>query len=343
MLPTPIMLESLERRFGLTWLSHGGDQINVRCPYCHKRGMTEDKSGHLGINTKLNKVHCIRCDWGHGNASSWLERFDVHLVVSVVDIVRETDSLKKVFEKKKVTFDSSVTPLPKEFQAIRKNQADYFTESLEKKGIRRDQILANGIGYCESGKYEGYVIFPFVEEDEVVYFQGRAAYPDLLADPKTKKKNPDSKNGMGKNAWLYGINRARKRCRIALVEGTLDQLSAQDFFDRNDGNTIAVSIQGTSLSFPSPDRHPLNSQWGKLAYFEPSEVLVMLDDDAYKKAVELSNILNLTGFKSRAVRLSGGDPNEISLLPDGDDRLKKFIDNDSEFDQIKNSLEFLHA
>lgn len=343
MLPTTSMLDTLERRFGLTWLSHGGDQINVRCPYCHKRGMREDASGHLGINTRLNKAHCVRCGWGHGNAASWLEKFDIHITVSVVDVIRETDSLKKIFDKKKVQFDSTTTPLPKEFSRITKDQNDSFTESLTRKGISIGQMLSNGIGYCESGAYDGYVIFPFLEDGEVVYFQGRAAYPDLLSDPKKKKKNPESRNGMGKNAWLYGIHRAKKGCKMVLVEGTLDQISAQSFFDRNYDNVTVVSIQGTSLSFPSPDRHPLNSQWGKIAYFDPEEVMVMLDDDAYKKAVELSNILSLTGFRSRAIRVIGGDPNEVSRLEDGDDRLKKAVEGTSEFDQIKQTLELSYA
>lgn len=343
MLPTPVLLESLERRFGLTWLSHGGEQINVRCPYCHKRGMSPDESGHLGINTRINKAHCVKCGWGHGNASSWLESYDVHLAVTFRDVIRETDDLKKVFEVKKVQFDSSTTPLPREFRPISRNQNDFFTKSLEDKGLSKELMLKSRIGFCDSGKYEGYVIFPFFEEGETVYFQGRAAYPELLDNPKTKKKNPDSKNGMGKNSWLYGIEGAKKGCKMVLVEGTLDQISSQDHLDRCHEGYCSVSLQGTSLSFPSPDRHPLNSQWGKIKYFNPSEVLVMFDPDAYNKAKELAKILCITGLKARAIRLSEGDPNEIMRLKNGDDILKRAISSNSEFDDITLSLSYLHA
>ena len=337
------MLDSLERRFGLTWLSHNGDQINVRCPYCHRRGMTEDKSGHLGINTAINKVHCIRCDWGHGNAMAWLEKFDVHIAVNVVDVMREVDDLKRIFEVRKLRFDPSVTPVPRGFRRISMGQDDVFTDSLRAKGLTVEQMVKHGVGFCEEGKYDGYVIFPFYEEDVQVYFQGRAAYAGLLADPKTKKKNPPSVDGMGKNAWLYGIQRAFKGCRLVLVEGTLDQISLQEFFDQEgDADTVVVSLQGTSMSFPDPARHPLNSQWGKLAYFKPSEVLTLLDSDAFKKAEELAKIIGMTGFKSRAVRLYDGDPNEVFKRPDGASILRAAI-NGSEFDQITHTLNTLHA
>jgi len=343
MLPTPVLLESLERRFGLTWLSHGGEQINVKCPYCHKRGLSPDGSGHLGINTRINKAHCVKCGWGHGNASAWLERFDVHLAVTFRDVIRETDDLKKVFETKKAQFDSSTVPLPKEFKPISRNQEDFFTKSLKDKGVSKDLTMRNGIGFCDNGKYDGYVIFPFFEEGESVYFQGRAAYPDLLSNSKTKKKNPDSKNGIGKNSWLYGIDKAKRGCKIVLVEGTLDQIPSQDHLDRCHDGYCSVSLQGTSLSFPSPDRHPLNSQWGKISYFKPSEVLVMFDPDAYNKAKELAKILCVTGLEARAIRLSEGDPNEVMRLENGDAIMKTAIAGTSEFDEIITSLSHLNA
>jgi len=342
---TPVLLESLERRFGLTWLSNGGEQINVRCPYCHRRGMSADESGHLGINVRINKAHCVKCGWGHGNASAWLEKFDVHLTISVGDIITEINDLRRVFEVKKVAFDSSITPLPRGFEPIMlDSDDDDFTRSLVNKGLSRELMVKNKIGFCDSGKYEGYVIFPFFEEGDEVYFQGRAAYPELLDSPKTKKKNPDSKNGMGKNSWLYGIDGATKRCRIVLTEGTLDQISTQDHLDRLHENYCAVSLQGTTLSFPSLDRHPLNSQWGKLMYFDPEEVLVMFDPDAFHKAKELAKVLCLTGLNARAVHLVEGDPNEIMRLPNGDEILRRSITGGvSEFDEVLQTLSHINA
>lgn len=339
MLPTPALLDSLERRFGLTWLSNYGEQINVRCPYCHRRGLSEDRSGHLGINTRLNKAHCVKCDWGHGNASKWLESYDVHLSISVVDVVRNIEDLKNQLKTKDLVFDPITFDLPKEFQAIGGSQEDVFTDSLSQKGISKAQMLRHKIGYCDSGKYEGYVLFPFYEESEQVYFQGRAAYPDLLADPKSKKKNPKSVNGIGKNAWLYGIEDAFKECTFVLVEGTLDRISAQAFLDREYGGShVAVAIQGTSLSFPDTERHPLNSQWGKLMYYKPTEVLVLFDSDAYKKASELSKILTRTGTASRALKLENGDPNEVMRLEDGMKIMRETFRAKSEFEEILNTL-----
>jgi hypothetical protein len=305
--------------------------------------MSPDESGHLGINTRINKAHCVKCGWGHGNASSWLEKFSIHLAVNFVDVVSELDSLKDALKVKKVNFDSSTTPLPREFQFIRESDDNEFTQSLIDKGLSVEMMIRNKIGFCDSGKYEGYVIFPFYEDGEEVYFQGRAAYRELLDNPKTKKKNPDSKNGMGKNSWLYGIDRAKKGCRMALIEGTLDQISLQDHLDRLHDDFCAVSLQGTTLSFPSPDRHPLNSQWGKIKHFDPEEVLIVFDPDAFHKAKELAKILCITGLNARAVQLVGGDPNEIMRMPNGDAILLESLRGGSEFDELTRTLSYLNV
>lgn len=339
---TAALLEELDSRFGLVWLSHDGDQINVKCPFCQRRGMSEDMSGHLGINVRINMAHCVRCGWGNRNAFEWLGSKNVSFKVSVEDLTTGVDRLqsavKGLAENAKMSYRAFSVDLPSGVKPMLRGQRDVFYESLKKKGLNDRLIVSNQVHYCEYGKYDGYVVFPFYEEDDVVYYQGRAAYPELLADPKRKKKNPKSSDGFGKNCWLYGLKLV-KEATVYLVEGTLDQISLQDYLDRKVGDGhFSFALQGTSLSFPARDRHPLYSQWGRLAWLKPREVVVVFDPDATKKAEELAKVLNLSGLPARAARLLDGDPNEIASMPDGDAILERALKPVDQFETITKSL-----
>lgn len=307
------LIEELEKRFGDgVWISGElGDQANVRCPYCHKRGMTEDLSGHLGLNFRINKAHCVRCSWGHGSLSGWLANVGgVSASFTLGDLKRE---LKAVLDtaRKAVYDDRLGANLPNEAMLIGRHTATHFYESLQKKDIAWEEVRENRLMYCPDGQYGQYVLFPFVEGEEVVYWQGRAATEELLADAKRKKRNPPTKDGLGKAAWLYGIHEAEPGCDLYLVEGTLDRISLQRWLRKElgDGHT-AISLQGTAISFPTATCHPRNSQWGKIKRLNPRSVNTVLDADAWEKSVALSRVLRSTGFESKPLKVIGKDPNE---------------------------------
>lgn len=307
------LIEELEKRFGDgVWISGElGDQANVRCPYCSKRGMTEDLSGHLGLNFRINKAHCVRCGWGHGSLSKWFANVGgVSARFTLGDLQRE---LKAVLDTtKKASYDARVgADLPREVMRIGKNSPPHFYGSLSDKGILWDEVRSNTLMYCPDGPYGQYVIFPFFEGECAVYWQARAASAELLADSKMKKRNPPSKDGLGKAAWLYGIDQAEPEGHFYLVEGTLDQISLQRWLKKELGDGhFAVSLQGTAISFPTVSCHPRNSQWGKLKRLNPKSVNPVFDADAWDKGVALSKVLRSTGLDSKPLKVIGKDPNE---------------------------------
>ena len=313
MLPSAYLIETLEDKFGLVWVGSGGSEINVKCPFCVMRGLSEDLSGHLALNFGKNVGHCVRCDRGIKDLVGWLKKY--HNMPYLVDVRRIGSDIQNL--KKKLSGDSE--PVDQKYQEIGLPAGakplrvsnwgkGVYSESLMKKNILPEEVEEYQIHYCPEGKYEGYVIFPFIEDDEVVYWQGRAALPELLR----KTNPPKSTAPLGKAHWLYRREMIKKRSKVYLVEGSLDHISAQRHLTKNFGEGhYATSLQGTALSFPSEDEHPLNSQFGQLMDLEPSEVCVLFDPDARKKAEALANILNLCGLPAYAGDLYLGDPNEV--------------------------------
>jgi hypothetical protein len=317
---TADILNHLEGTFEHVWLSKGGQEVNVTCPYCASRIGSADGSGHLGLNFSKDAAHCVRCDWGSKGMRKWLKKMGFAAIVPA-HIARATLSgVRKQLEHQQVPYRLGQCSLPSPIARLsRRNYdaGDDFAQSMVDKNISLEEVRRNGVCYCDGGRYDGYVIFPFVEDDQIVYWQARAAYPQLLENSKLKKRNPrDDEALFGKSYWLYGYDFARIGGTACLVEGTLDQVTTQSWIEdrgKHLDGWYALSLQGTAVSEPDPSRHPLNSQVGKLVILEPEKVLVVLDPEAWKKTEALAEHLRRLGFNADPVRLPRGDPNETTF------------------------------
>jgi len=99
-----------------------------------------------------------------------------------------------------------------------------------------------------------------------------------------------------------------------ITEGTLDCISVMEVLRGTPYQDLfwAISIQGTNLSCPRPDRHLLNSQLGKIKSLNPSLVLVLLDPEERSKAAAMVALITSYGLMARhAVYPVGADPNKI--------------------------------
>lgn len=332
-------IEQITHAFGdPVWYSNGGDQINVPCPYCPTRGKDIDRSGHLGISTARNKVHCVRCDWGHGNARKWLLE-SRGITVYSIDLDDLASSIDKI-DAEPPKFQYETVELPDGCVRFHAGhlQTPFGQSLLDKNILPR---MMKDLFACEYGRHSGYVIFPFYEHGDLVYWQGRGSTPAMLADKKRKKYNPDKTEApLGKAHWLYGFDDATKGGTAFLCEGTLDQKSLHTVVKRINPTYFSCGLQGTSMSFPDASRHFFNSQFGKLWALSPVHTYVVLDDDAWEASKELAKILNNLGLPSTPVRLVGGDPNEI---PAG--RLHKlllrYIEDESGMDRTIQDLKDL--
>ncbi len=334
MLLGPRLLDSLQRQFECVWMDSNG-QVNVTCPFCQLRGLaTPDLSGHLGLNFEKDAAHCVRCDWGRFGLRTWLGKdFGI---AGIAPTLREAQAslagLRKRLVPKKASYQFAPAKLPSEcyfFEDWHFDENLPHIKSLFDKGITKDEILRHKLGFQAEGRYSDYVIFPYFEDGEVVYWQGRSHRDNA----ELKKVNPPpSEAPLGKSHWLYGFEQAKKGCCIAIVEGTLDAISATSWLVglKGEGNA-ALGLNGTAMSFPDGETHPLNTHFGRLCSLEPSEILVLLDRDAVKKGQELAVLLASAGLPAKAVPLNAAkDPNDAgaeilsaAYLGDAFDRLRQ--------------------
>ena len=308
MLPGPDLINALSSKFEHVWLASEGREIMITCPHCHKRGMKKDGSGHLALNLAKNVGHCVKCDWGTRDVRRWLANYKL-----TINMPMSARSMMALVKKPTIVDTPSFQELklPRDCRRMLPVEANMFGDSLAGKHLVAEDWMGVDAHACSGGFLAGYVIFPFYEEGDLVYWQARAADPEI---PQHRRKwNPDDVE-MGKSYWLYGFDYdLPKGGELYLTEGTLDKISAARFVKEECSEEDSVfSLQGTALSFPSEEKHPLNSQFGKIAFLKPTKVWVMFDPDAYVKAKGVAAALQLCGLDAEAVRLSlqEGDPND---------------------------------
>jgi hypothetical protein len=297
----------------------GDREVLVNCDWCPRLGKGEDGSGvsargHLSLNFDKNVGRCHRCGFSIANLRKYL------LKKHIVAPYRGVQERLKDDEPRKAEYREQVIRLPAGCLPISGDdrQSWSFAESLYEKNISPEQIVAAQVHYATDGKAAGYCVFPFFEDEELVYWQGRAAWQQLLDNPRTKKRNPFDETIMGKSSWLYGVDDCTVGGDLFLCEGTLDRISLHDFVREELGpQAAAVSLQGTSLGFPSEGDHWLNTQFGKIIALEPRSICVLFDPDAYQVARRLADELQQCGFNAYAGRMPDHrDPNEAALDPD---------------------------
>lgn len=314
-------IDALEEKFGLVWVSGDGSEVYVKCPFCPKLFGSEDRKGHLALNLTKNLGHCVRCDAGVGDVRKWLKnRYSYNIYGFSVPSIKTMEDMLKAKKHEKPVEKSQIVPLPDGTKPLpyHKWGRGPFSSSLVKKNITAEDAENYLVGYCnKEGRYGNYVIFPFIEdyspslEDAaIVYWQGRAIFPDM----PYRKINPSKKLvKLGKSHWLYGYHLVEEGGVIYITEGNLDCISTNRFLEKTYGSGhYAVSIQGTALSFPSEGDALFNSQFGKILTKHPERVVVLLDPDAKKKAEALGNLLTLCGMNVTIGLLPNNDPNASS-------------------------------
>ena len=89
---------------------------------------------------------------------------------------------------------------------------------LNSRGLHSKTLQRQKVGYCETGKYWGYIIFPvFSAEGKVIYWQGRR-----FKDRKQKFFNPPCSN---KKEIFYQLGGSQMTKRIIVVESVINALT----------------------------------------------------------------------------------------------------------------------
>ena len=255
-----------------------GKEYTFSCPYCnhHKK--------KLVINVVTEKWHCWVCGVkgiGVSRIFKQLKAYDKLPALKALSKIKIKDNTKEVVEH--VSLPSEFLPMVNgnmnspEFR----NAAKY----LKSRGLNKVDVLRHNIGYCESGPYSGMIIIPSYNDDGILnYFVGRSYY-----DTTFKHKNPKvSKDIIGFELlinWNEDVN---------ICEGVFDAITIGD-------NTIPIF--GKFL----PKKLRL-----KLKEKSVGRVNIVLDNDATKEAIKLSENLISEGIDVRMVDIPADtDPNEL--------------------------------
>ncbi|MFA5366407.1 MAG: hypothetical protein WC333_00590 [Dehalococcoidia bacterium] len=246
------------------------EQVQVNCPRCQEReGLHQpDEKFNLEINTAKRVFRCWKCDEPKfsGSLGRLIRMFgsdaDYEIYKSYASIYGDDYSWEED-EKEYVPVQ-----LPEEmiyFSQMEGGNSEHFeaySYMVLDRMIDKSIILKYRLGFCTTGKYAKRIIIPSYDANgEVNYFVARTY------DRKVKKGKYDNPKS-NKDAIIFNEGFVNWDSTVYLVEGVFEMFS----FPVN-----CIPMLGKTLSL---------TLFRKLKELRP-DVVVLLDPDAYKEAINL--------------------------------------------------------
>lgn len=252
------------------------------CPYCGG----EKK---FGINLSNNRCNCFKCGEHPSPISLVMYLENVDSFTEVKAILNSEDYTGYVFKEEKVELKGKKEFfLPEGFRNISMGTsllARSARNYLKKRGFDVNKLARKGWGYCNSGKYLGYIIIPFTEHGQLTYFNAR-----LYMGAGPKYNNPEvDVTGLGKSFIIYNADALEIYRTVFICEGAI--------------NAETLGENGIATGGKAIARYQVN----RLIKSQVERFVILLDPDAKKEAVDLA--LKLCNFKKV----------KVVYLPDGTD------------------------
>lgn len=303
--------EILERYLEQT-ATLSGDEAQFYCPFCIDRLGAEGTDRNLWVNLKSGKGYCYRCEAKFGSARSVLRALGVRLSrdenlslllhdapTAPAEPSELTGAVEASLHPPKAGAQSLPVrlpvPLPAECVQLTADTCDLprFRRAwtyLQRRGATVEQVARWRIGYCPSGRCALHLVFPVCQGGSVVYYTTRATH-----DVPPKSRNPENQEGHHtRQTVLLGYDQARGRARIEVAEGPFSALALPN----------AVALLGKHASAEQVDLLVSLRACGT------QEVVVALDQDARREAVELHARLTPLFPRVSCLMLARGDPDE---------------------------------
>lgn len=245
------------------------EQLQTNCPRCtEENGGKPDNKFNLEINTGNKRVfRCWRCDEPkfsgslgrlirmYGSYSDY-EMYKAY-AGTFTDYAFEEDEKEYVpvkLPKEMISFSQLDITNPEHFEA--------YSYLIFDRKISRELILKFRLGFCITGKYEKRIIIPSYDVNgEVNYFVARNY------DTENKKKKPYDNPKSDKDRIIFNEGFVNWDSLVFIVEGVFDMFSLPN----------AIPLLGKTLS---------TTLFFKLNELKPN-VVILLDPDAYKNAIQL--------------------------------------------------------
>jgi len=284
-------------------------QIQVNCPLCQEReGLSQpDGKFNLEIST-LNRRRTYRC-WkcSEPNFSGSLgkliytfgTKIDYELYKSYASMYENySEAYENDYDEEAVRKKVELPPEMIYFSQMSPSNPEHFEAYnylVNDRKISREIILKYRLGFCTTGKYEKRIIIPSYDKEGIVnYFVARNY------DVENKKKKPYDNPKSDKSEVIFNEGFLNWDSTIYLVEGAFEMLS----FPVN-----IVPMLGKTLS---------PKLFMKLKEMKPN-VVVLLDPDAYKSALDLF-------YQLHSIYIECEERVKIVKLPNNDDldELRKY-------------------
>ena len=254
-------------------------QISFDCPVCSTiKGLDcGDGKGNLEVNYNHHVYKCWACSetYGtHGTINKLIRKYGNHTHLKQYRLVIPNE--KKPTQTKDLPI---IEGLPKEFTplTIERSNEDYqkAIHYLKKRNIGKDLIEKYNLGYATTGDYAGRIIFPsYDEQNEINYYLGRSY--DRYS--KLKYKNPE----VSKMEIVFNEGKINWDSNIYLVEGVFDHIAIPN----------SIPMLGKVLN---------DILFKKLVDRAECKVIIVLDHDAQKDAINLYRKLNSTKLHNRVL------------------------------------------
>ena len=181
--------------------------------------------------------------------------------------------------------------LPYEYKKLTETHTDFSyakaMKYLKDRGIESYDIERYDIGYCDKGDYSGRIIVPSYDVDNKLnYFLAR----DFTGNAYLKYKNPP----VSKDVVVFE-NQIDFSEPLILCEGVFDAITIR----RN-----AIALLGKNI----PNKLKM-----RLVQYGVKEVSIVLDNDAFKNALYLSESLMNDNIKVRLVRMGSEDAADLGF------------------------------
>jgi len=226
------LLAAIEAHFDVVRDRCTHDEIAIICP---EKGCN-DSSGNRYVNVRTGRTNCWKCSIG-GSFVKWARGLGYDIEddreANITEAVSSLDSLDLV--KKKFIPSSSDVTLPGGFIQCAKEPTSVYTKLIEKMAVRKrltmESFFEHGVGFTRSDStWEPFAIFPIMEYDRLVYYQGRKYAEE--AGEATKRFPNRQVCPFGSKNWVYNIDAARsvKPGCVVLVEAILSVMSLEKKF-----------------------------------------------------------------------------------------------------------------
>jgi len=276
--------------------SDGGwdEFICEECIFCGKRAK-------LYVNSETGFWICYSC--GESGSLPYLimevdgisyresirrltEASEERLSRSIADLRRRRERKEKRAAARKVRREQARAFLPDEYIPVWDGENRVWNKVgyLETRGFKLRTAKTFRLGYCLEGDYAGRMIFPIIENGEVLSFQARA-----MGKWKPKYENPPE---VSRGQMIYGIDLIVDCEEVVIVEGPTDVVSC---YQKGIPTCAPLGKQVTK------------AQLSKLRRRGVKRACVLLDPDATEAALKV------------AMMISDVMPVSLGELPDGKD------------------------